>query len=248
MSLQDVAAATKISVVALEALERHDYGRVPGGIFGRAFVRGYAGAVGLDPEAAVAEFLEERARREREAAKVVKRPEVTADDRLFLDRQQRAVRLLRSGLVVAAIVAVGVLAYELYIWWPRAPTPAVVTPPPEAPPPAPESTPPPAAPPTIAPPAGPPRVEPASESFVVEFTAKADCWLHLTADGEVVLDRQLMAGDRHTVKAGRELRIHAGNGGGLDWTINGQPARSLGNPGATARANLTRQNLKTFVR
>ena len=57
ITLRDVAAATKISVPALEALERNDIGRLPGGIFVRAFVRAYAKQVGLDPEDAVRRFV-----------------------------------------------------------------------------------------------------------------------------------------------------------------------------------------------
>jgi cytoskeleton protein RodZ len=57
ITLRDVAAATKISVSSLEALERNDIGRLPGGIFVRAFVRAYARHVGLDPEDAVRRFV-----------------------------------------------------------------------------------------------------------------------------------------------------------------------------------------------
>jgi cytoskeleton protein RodZ len=56
-TLKEIAAATKISVHALEALERNDISRLPGGIFTRAFVRGYAREVGLDPERTLAAFL-----------------------------------------------------------------------------------------------------------------------------------------------------------------------------------------------
>ena len=58
VSLRQIAETTKISVAALEALERNDPSRLPGGIFRRAFVRSYAAEVGLDPEATVREFLE----------------------------------------------------------------------------------------------------------------------------------------------------------------------------------------------
>ena len=46
MSLRQIANATKISVAVLEALERNDISKLPGGIFGRAFVRSYAIEVG----------------------------------------------------------------------------------------------------------------------------------------------------------------------------------------------------------
>src|ERR687888_922751 len=57
MSLRQIADATKISVSVLEALERNDISRLPGGIFGRAFVRSFAVEVGLDPERTIQEFI-----------------------------------------------------------------------------------------------------------------------------------------------------------------------------------------------
>jgi cytoskeletal protein RodZ len=57
ITLRHIAEVTKISVSALEALERNDISRLPGGIFSRAFVRSYALEIGLDPEQTVREFL-----------------------------------------------------------------------------------------------------------------------------------------------------------------------------------------------
>src|SRR4051794_41191530 len=57
ISLRQIANATKISVAVLEALERNDISRLPGGIFSRAFVRSYAVEVGLDPETTIQEFI-----------------------------------------------------------------------------------------------------------------------------------------------------------------------------------------------
>ena len=57
VSLRQIAEATKTSMSALEALERNDPSRLPGGIFSRAFVRSYAAEIGVDPEQAVREFL-----------------------------------------------------------------------------------------------------------------------------------------------------------------------------------------------
>jgi cytoskeleton protein RodZ len=57
MSLRHIANTTKITVAALDALERNDISRLPGGIFSRAFVRSYAIEVGLDPEEAIRDFI-----------------------------------------------------------------------------------------------------------------------------------------------------------------------------------------------
>ena len=59
ITLNEIASATKISISVLEALEQNDLSRLPGGIFSRAFIRSYAKTVGLDPEKAVREFLDE---------------------------------------------------------------------------------------------------------------------------------------------------------------------------------------------
>src|SRR5882724_5691669 len=57
VTLRQIANATKISVGVLESLERNDISKLPGGIFGRAFVRNYAIEVGLDPEATIEDFI-----------------------------------------------------------------------------------------------------------------------------------------------------------------------------------------------
>ena len=57
VSLRQIADATKISVGFLEALERNEIGRLPGGIFSRSFVRSYAVEIGVDPEQAVRDFI-----------------------------------------------------------------------------------------------------------------------------------------------------------------------------------------------
>jgi cytoskeleton protein RodZ len=57
ITLRAIATTTKISMPSLEALERNDVSRLPGGIFLRAFVRAYAKEVGLDPEDTVRRFV-----------------------------------------------------------------------------------------------------------------------------------------------------------------------------------------------
>ncbi len=57
ISLRQIAESTKLSVSVLEALERNDVSRLPGGIFSRAFVRSYAGEIGMDPETTVRDFI-----------------------------------------------------------------------------------------------------------------------------------------------------------------------------------------------
>ncbi len=57
ITLRAIATNTKISMPSLEALERNDVSRLPGGIFLRSFVRAYAKEVGLDAEDTVRRFV-----------------------------------------------------------------------------------------------------------------------------------------------------------------------------------------------
>jgi len=57
VTLETIAARTKVARTLLEALERNDVSRWPNGIFRRAFIRGYASQIGLDPDYAVALFI-----------------------------------------------------------------------------------------------------------------------------------------------------------------------------------------------
>ncbi len=58
IALKSIAESTKIGLSLLEGLERDDVARWPSGIFRKSFVRSYAEAIGLEPEAIVREFVE----------------------------------------------------------------------------------------------------------------------------------------------------------------------------------------------
>jgi len=226
-------------MTALEALERDDYSRLPGGIFSRAFIRAYATEVGLDPETTVAEFLTEFGRYEREAATVQTQRGVSDDDLAFLERQRRATRVFR---LVALLVAVGLGAIAL---WegprllerlspePRAAArtePKALEPPPAAP----------------APPEDQPAAAPTG-SLSVEFTVTADCAVQVSADGVTVFFKDMRAGDRQRVSAQRDLLVQVDNAGAFVWTINGRPAKPLGALGEKKKAHVTPATVGDFL-
>jgi cytoskeletal protein RodZ len=98
VSLRQISDVTRVSVVALEALERNEISRLPGGIFSRGIVRSYALQVGLDPEQTVRDFLASFP----QDSVTVGSPHVRRDD---LDERPRR----GSGTVVAILVAVSAL-------------------------------------------------------------------------------------------------------------------------------------------
>ena len=58
ITLDQISAVTKISTRLLRALEDEQFDLLPGGIFNKGYVRGYAKYVGIDEEQAVADYLE----------------------------------------------------------------------------------------------------------------------------------------------------------------------------------------------
>ncbi|HEY1302368.1 MAG TPA: helix-turn-helix transcriptional regulator [Vicinamibacterales bacterium] len=58
IALTTISERTKIKQSLLEALERDDVRHWPQGLFGRSYLRSYAQAIGLDPDATLREFME----------------------------------------------------------------------------------------------------------------------------------------------------------------------------------------------
>jgi|YelNatPaOPRAMG01_1025707.scaffolds.fasta_scaffold22330_2 cytoskeleton protein RodZ len=56
VTLEEISAATKISVRFLKSIEDEEFSRLPGGIFNRSFVRAYARYLGLDEDPLLAEY------------------------------------------------------------------------------------------------------------------------------------------------------------------------------------------------
>ena len=57
ITLDEIAAGTKIGTRLLRALEEEQFDLLPGGIFNKGYVRAYAKYIGVDEEQAVAEYL-----------------------------------------------------------------------------------------------------------------------------------------------------------------------------------------------
>src|SRR5271165_1556130 len=56
ISLDELTKSTRISQRFLEALENEDWSKLPGGVFGRGFVRTIASYLGLDEEELLGEY------------------------------------------------------------------------------------------------------------------------------------------------------------------------------------------------
>ena len=139
VSLEEISSATKISLRILEAIEREDFAKLPGGIFSRSFIRSYARYLGLDEDRVVAEF------------QLAAQPQTDFDLHRMAAGNTRFGRPGERRTLIATVVAIVLLltGYLLFRYSRRAaeapapPLPAVVTTsPPAAAPAAPPTTPP----------------------------------------------------------------------------------------------------------
>jgi len=249
VSLESIAAATKISVRHLEALEKGDVAKLPAPVFTRGFIRAYAGFLGLDPEEMVNAYLAEVGAG---AARGSFAPGPSG--------RGPSTRLVVLGIVAAAIA----ILVGAGVWRnsrrsrpaaPRAATlPPVslsprirqVAPATESVPPAPNSTVPPATtaappPPAVPSPKALPPGTPLSEAesnaaLTLVLDARGDCWTEVAGDGRAALfSGTLHRGDARTFTGQKSFRLTVGNAGLVRVSVNGRDLPLLGKPGQVAR-------------
>ena len=265
ISLRQIAASTKISVAALEALERNDFSRLPGGIFSRAFVRSYAAEVGLDPDETVHEFIE-RFHGAPQPASAPSAP--VADEESNFESQQRMAGVVLRLLLISVPIAGAILYFTLRQ---RAAEPAASelvaaveperapeTPAPAAAPvasPQPQSQPQPA---TPAPPAETPAATPstgaaqpaaaAEEPLTLELHPTGPCWVSLTVDGVRVFARVMQPGETDVRHVRNAALIEIGDAGAFAFSIDGRPGRTLGESGQVTSARITKETAAQYLR
>ena len=227
LTVRQMAASTKISVASLEALERNDLSKLPGGIFSRGFVRSYAIEVGLEPDETVREFLD----RFQQAA--VPSSHVPADIPAEDTRFDSRLRIAGMGPKLV-LFSIPVIALVLYLTL-KSRSPGDVAVPVASVE---------AAPPVVA------AVTPAPvvELMRIEVHPTGECWVRLTVDGERVIDRVMQAGQRVAHDARDSAIVEVGDAGAFAFSINNRPGRSLGRPGEPKTARITRATLADFLR
>lgn len=246
ISLRQIAASTKISAAALEALERNDVSKLPGGIFSRAFVRSYATEVGLDPDQTVKEFLDCFHGEPPPTATMV--AAIPEEESNFESQQRMAGVLLK--LVLISLPIAGVILYVTLRSRPSLQgggTPLTE----QATPAAPSHEPPAASPLVVPAPAGasqPPVVPAVGMNMTLELHPTGACWVNLTVDGENVLSRVMQAGEKETRQVRQSAIIDVGDAGAFAFSIDGRPGRSLGDVGQVRTARITRETLASYLK
>ncbi len=277
LTLQDLAVTTKISASVLGALERNEPGKLPGGIFSRAFVRAYAREVGLDPESTVARFV---AAFPADSGASGIPPPALADAEGFERHRRTAAAAVRILGAAAIVVALGLMGFA---WWQRSgrteeaadarapvaldgslgsPASIVGEAPPAAPAsPGPQSDTTPSADDAPLPvpserAAGLPTSQPDGTQaagqhgapLVVGLRAEGECWLSVTVDGTTQPQRTLGPGEHAEFRVRKLLTMRIGNAGAIAMTLNGAPAKPLGRAGEAVTATIPADGFGSLLR
>jgi cytoskeletal protein RodZ len=241
LSLRQIAATTRISTAVLERLERNDISRLPGGIFSRAFVRAYAQEVGLDPEQIVRDFIAQFPTETVTEGHPAVRP---VEDRQATESAERIAWTIGALSVVAIPLAATVMFMSG-----GAGSSSDQTSPADSRLRLVEAAPLPAKPVTVlvGPPPGVTSLAESSGPVLLSLVASGPCWVSVTVDGEIALERLLRAGDRASFEVDRAFAIKAGNAGVLALALDGREVRALGATGEVVSISASRDDFDDFL-
>src|SRR5262245_46034299 len=252
-TLDQVATETKIQLWILEAIERDDLSRVPGGVFIRGYLTAVARAVGVNPSEVLTAF----------APEPTPQPTAPPVSSPSPDPNERAGTPLWQYVVIVAMVLVAAVLWRNMTrsssevaTAPAPPPPTTVS---HAPPPSPQPA---AGLPTAsgatattgATPSGTP-VEPhdgapvatTNAPLVVEVHANEEVWIEADADGERKAYQLFEQGQELRLEGQKEIRLLVGDAAAVTYTINGKPGRPLGGTGVVRQFVVSPENIESLT-
>jgi cytoskeletal protein RodZ len=225
VSPNEIVVATRISLRFLEALENEDWDKLPGGIFNRGFVRAIARYLGLDEENLLAEYDQARGDQSAEAASA-------PENRIPSPPKWVAVAFALGVLaLIAVLVATGVYGWRRYSAYRHAKQSAAVTTQSLG-----------AAQPASLPAADPPQANSAALDLSVSTSAATR--VRILADGKVVLDSEIPAGQNRHFSAETAFEVTAADSSAVLLELNGQTMPPIGSPGASGTIVLSQKDLR----
>mgnify|MGYP001213519739 FL=1 len=218
-----------MSVRAIEQLESGRIAELPEGIYRRSIVRAVAREVGLNPDQLLAECTTQHPD---DLSTPVAATAVVASKPI--SSFQKALAFVSAMLPMAAAV--------LYFALPTQRAPVSVMPP---------ST-------------SEQRAEPiraevlpvgglietaliTPRPVIVTLTISSRCQLRVVADGTEILGRVMVPGETVPIELGDELLLLGDNASAVQFSINGQAGRQLGEPGDVLSARIGRDDYQDFL-
>ena len=224
ITLEEISAATKISLRLLTALERSDLKRLPAPVFTRGFIRAYCLHLGLDPVEKINTYLAEV-----ETGVALPPAGKPASGSRFL-RGRRSTAGTILGGVTAVLLLLGLIASPDH----KRSTAARVARVPRVEPvsfknvsPSNEPTP------LIRDDAAEILPSDGGIALVLEFDEPS--WIEISADGFKVFGGLVTAGESRRFEAQKGFQVTLGNAGGVRVSVDGRPVERLGRPGEVVR-------------
>src|SRR5262245_200759 len=231
LSLRQVADATKLSVRAIEQLEKNCPNALPGGIYRRSIVKSVAREVGLNPDELLSEFA-------------TLHPAAFPAPLSVVTAEPKAVTSFNKALtIVSAILPMfaGILYFAMPVTRAMVSEPSFQI----------------ACERRIEPvraeivqvggftetPAASPRPVP----VVVTLTISSRCQLRVVADGNEIIGRTMEQGETLPIELGDELLLLGDNASAVQFSINGQAGRLLGEPGEVLSTRIGRDDYQDFL-
>ena len=237
VSLNEVTKATRIGPRFLEALENEEWGKLPGGVFNRGFVRAIARFLGLDEENLLAEYDLAHG----EPNLPTPQPYENKIPRAPIWFPLLALLALLGAL--AGLVAGGMYGWRRFAAYraaKRAPASSQVP----AQLPADTRT---LASSSVTDPSSPassPANVPASVPLDLSVSTSAATHVRVIADGSVLVDGDLLAGQNHHYAANQQFEVTAGDSSAVLLELNGQAMPPIGTPGASGTIVLSQKDLR----
>jgi cytoskeleton protein RodZ len=234
VSLKEVTSATRIGPRFLEALENEEWDKLPGGIFNRGFVRSIARFLGLDEENLLAEYDLARGDQSMPAPQPYEnklpRPPIWFP----------ILAVLALLAVLGGLIAGGIYGWRRYLAYraaKQASSSALL--------PAQTQT-------------GTVNVTPASTAaqssdsaiattsvpLDLAVSTSAATRVRVLADGTVLLDAEIPAGETHHYSATQQFEVTVADSSAVLLELNGRAMPPVGTPGASGTIVLSQKDLR----
>lgn len=247
VSREQLAAATKVSLRQILALETGRFENLPACVFSRGFVRSISAYLGLDTDRMVAGFRNVYENWEEEEAKrKAQLPTTTASLRLSRPRRAVSSDTTVRGLAIAAALALltgGAAFLKSRGSDAKKTAPASAIPVSRAlTGPASLALPPAIAAATVALPSGgpgPARATTSSADFssltTLTLSFKEDCWAEVLVDGKVAVRGLFQKGTKREFRSGGTFTLTLGNAGVVEVAVDGRALQPIGGQGQTVK-------------
>jgi cytoskeletal protein RodZ len=219
VSLEELTKATRISTRFLLALENEDWEKLPGGVFGRGFVRTIARYLGLDEESLLGEY--DMARGGQALAEPAKPEERIPSPPKWLPVAAVFVVLL----IVIGLFYAGRYGWRRYAAHRLAKQSAVSGSPAQS---GSQNS----------------STTPADSSLDLSVSTSATTRVRILADGKLLLDTELPAGETRHFFANQQFEVSAGDSSAVLLELNGQAMPPLGAPGSSGTMVLSQKDLR----